>query len=80
MRNWDWIGIGVVAAIMACIGLLVGGSFAIKNHGVHVSCLRLHENTGLQTKVARSGATTECYVRTPDGNWVPAERYRGTDD
>lgn len=59
----------------------IGGAIAgAAVHKTHVDCLRLHENTNLATKVARSGATTECFIQTPDGNWVPSERYRGTDD
>lgn len=69
----------IVAASLLLMGGIVAAVMVGTNHSVHVACLRLHEQTGIETKVARSGADTECYVRI-DGQWVPADRWRVIDD
>jgi len=77
-------GVGIVTMLVSLVlliscacGIVVG---PLNNHDVHVGCLRLHEQTGLETKVARSGMTTECYIKTESGHWIPSENYRGIDE
>lgn len=52
--------------------------FPLLNHSAHVSCLRLHEVTGLDTRYVRSGVQGECYVNE-GGRWVPESRWRVED-
>lgn len=68
---------GFVAFLVAFILLFgaVVGVLANINHTFHVDCLRLHEQTGLGTKYARSGMSGECYVQLEDGRWVPQDRW-----
>lgn len=63
---------GGIAGIFA-----VAAAFA--NHTAHVSCLRLHEVTQLETRYVRSGANGECYVNV-DGQWIPESRWRLIED
>lgn len=74
---WEMFG-GLVLGILTIalvLFVLVGGISAIVNHSEHVSCLRLHEQTGLETHYARSGIEGECYIRI-NGVWVPEDRWR----
>lgn len=83
MDKDTWTNIGIGAFLVLCLAALIGGItgtvYGFDNHSTHVGCLRLHEQTGLETKVARSGMTTECYVKTESGHWIPEDRYRGVD-
>jgi hypothetical protein len=83
---WDddgpktWVAmVGVWSAVALLAAVFLGGLAVLDNHTTHVDCLRLHEQTGLETRVARSGWNEECYVRTSGGHWVPEDRYRGVD-
>lgn len=70
--------LGFLAGFVSCIviaGLLVTAIITLTIHSDHVSCLRLHEQTNLATKYARSGANGECYVQLPDGTWTPEDRW-----
>lgn len=66
-----------LSVVVGCLALLAGFVVAFMigvNHSDHVSCLRLHENTGLETRYARSGLNGECYIKVGD-QWVPEERW-----
>lgn len=72
-------GLGFVLAsagtAIAIIGAIVGVCIVGGNHADHVSCLRLHEVTGIETRYVRSGGDGECYLHLPQG-WVPESRWR----
>lgn len=75
-KLFDFVGtMLVIWVIIMALGGVVLGLLAVVNHRDHVSCLRLHEQTSLETKYARSGANGECYVKV-NGSWVPEERWR----
>jgi len=73
------IGTGVIALIVGVLAGVILGIAAGVNHSDHVSCLRLHEQTGLETKYARSGINGECYIRVNE-RWVPKERWINVGD
>lgn len=62
-------------AIVGVGGIVFGIVAPIANHTGHVSCLRLHEVTGMETRYVRSGLNGECYIRE-NGQWVPESRWR----
>ena len=68
----------VLAAIAACIAAIVIPIAIGVNHSGHVSCLRLHEQSGLPTRYARSGVDGECWGQV-NGSWVPEDRWRVLD-
>jgi hypothetical protein len=72
-----WITFLVVFALFCGA---ITAFFVLPNHGDHVDCLRLHEQTGLATKYARSGPSGECYVQVEDGRWVPEDRWMNMRD
>ena len=74
LRGWVR-GVATIGASLACAAMLFGVIFAISNHVDHVSCLRLHENTGLPTRYERSGPTGECYIQD-NGQWIPKGNWR----
>lgn len=82
MRDlWDDFGGAIIATVFAIVSVLclvcsIGG---LSWHGDHVSCLRLSEQTGYQTRMAGNMFSGECYINV-DGKWMPADRYRGIDD
>lgn len=61
----------VISAIAGVIVMLL----AWVNHGKHVSCLRLHEATSLETRYVRSGPNGECYIKIGD-QWMPEKNWR----
>lgn len=76
----DWV-LNLIAGILVA-GLFIGLLVAVvgfANHTAHVSCLRLHEVTQLETRYERSGFNGECYVNI-NGRWVPEKRWREFDD
>lgn len=72
----DWISNLIVTVVLAT---LVGGFaaflFTLANHSGHVSCLRLHEATGLETRYQRSGVNGDCYIKI-NGTWTPEDNWR----
>lgn len=77
MRDWleDFFSfIFAVVLVCAAIFLAIGGILVGVNHEKHVDCLRAHEQTGLETRYARSGPNGECYIKVND-RWVPLERW-----
>jgi hypothetical protein len=78
LRDWVYIS-AWVGSILLILAVLVTLGLVGTNHSTHVSCLRLEEQTGLATKVARSGVDVECYILIPGVGWIPADRYRGVE-
>lgn len=70
--------LAMVGVLIAIFGAVAGIAFPLSNHSAHVSCLRLSEQTGLQTRFARSGVEGECYIEV-DGRWIPEDRWRAID-
>lgn len=66
--------IGLVVALVIILAIVIGAGLG-QNHSDHVSCLRLHEQTGLETRYARSGWDGDCYIKV-DGRWTPESRWR----
>lgn len=81
MRNGrqNWVDTLVNTLIfLTVVAVTVGaisGLFALGIHSSHVSCLRLQEQTGLDTKYARSGVNGECYVHV-NGQWIPQDAWK----
>lgn len=76
-REWlqDFFSFVFVAMIICgSIVVVIGGILVGVNHSDHVTCLRAHEQTGLETRYARSGPDGECYIKVND-RWVPLERW-----
>jgi hypothetical protein len=72
---------GFLVMLVACCvlaGVIITTVAFISVHTAQVSCLRLHEQTNLPTKYARSGANGECYVQLHDGTWVPQQNWAST--
>jgi len=65
----------VLGTTAAVIGLIVALVLTLSNHAGHVACLRLYEQTGLETRYARSGPDGECYIHV-NGRWTPEDRWR----
>lgn len=79
MKVWDKDGItglGFALSIVLFICAAFAGIALLMNHSDHVDCLRLHEQTGLETHYARSGINGECYVNVNGGMWVPLSTWR----
>jgi hypothetical protein len=57
---------------LAFIGPLVVLGFVWINHTTHVTCLRIHEVTSMETKVV-GVMLPDCFVNE-DGKWKPADR------
>jgi len=66
--------LGSVAAVIGLVVGIGGSAVAFANHSDHVTCLRAQEQTGLETRFARSGFQGECYIKVND-RWVPLERW-----
>jgi hypothetical protein len=65
-------------AAVALMAVAMTTAFTLSVHSGHVSCLRLHEQTNMATRYARSGFEGECYVQLYDGTWTPEERWMNT--
>jgi hypothetical protein len=70
----------VLLVMLVMFAGIITGVFVLLNHGDHVSCLRLHEQTGLPTRYAHSGPDGECYIQIEDGRWVPQDRWMNMKD
>lgn len=68
--------LAAILTIVLLIGAFCLGLGLLLNHSDHVDCLRLHEQTGLETRYARSGLNGECYVNVNGGMWVPQSTWR----
>lgn len=66
--------VGFFGTIPVLIVGVILGVVALVNHDDHVTCLRTQEQTGLETRFARSGPNGECYIKVND-RWVPLERW-----
>lgn len=65
----------VMSVILSIVGAVVVGVTTLVNHSTHVSCLRLHEATGFETKTSGVASPT-CYVHVGKV-WVPSDKWIG---
>jgi hypothetical protein len=79
-ETWDWVI--PVALLLGTIAFFAVGTVVVAAwawHSSHVACLRLHEQTHYDTRMAGNMWSGECYLRI-DGRWVPEDRYRSVPD
>lgn len=74
MSDGAWLASVWAAMVALVVGIAVGVA-VLDNHSGHVSCLRLHEVSQLETRYVRSGLEGECYIKV-DQQWVPENRWR----
>jgi hypothetical protein len=76
INRYGYLSGWVVSALALLVFAgLTSLSFVFIVHNGHVDCLRLHEQTNLPTKYARSGPSGECYIQLHDGTWTPEDRW-----
>ena len=74
MNEGTWF-VATICAVLLGIAALTVGVMAGVWHGMHVSCLRLQEQTGYPTRMAGNMFSGGCYLYL-DGRWIPEESFR----
>lgn len=62
-----------VLLIATPVGGFISFVIAMGNHSTHVSCLRLHEQTGLPTRTV-GWPLPDCFIKVGD-EWIPPKNY-----
>lgn len=74
LRGWVVI-VATLLGFLSFVGAAVTVTALVENHSEHVTCLRVHEETGHPTKVVGKMDAT-CFVQV-NGKWVSYDRYIG---
>jgi len=68
-----WTVLCVVLAVATLVTVVLTGCMFINNHDTHVQCLRVSEETGLETKTV-GHFQPSCYIKV-GGHWVPQSTW-----
>jgi hypothetical protein len=74
LRGWVWFATALIG-FLGLVGAAGGVTSLAKNHSTHVTCLRVHEETGHPTKVVGKMDAT-CFIQV-NGKWVSYDKYIG---